>query len=285
VSVNSGSTCSAIGACIGSTSGSGSSAITSDSVPFALSIKSYWEDDTDKSYPNFERALYHIKKNSSGDYVSTGTEDDLDKTDTCNIKAGTTLNSAATNRQRTCGLLIPETRLFFSKVEFSVDIAASAGCEVVYFTPLSFQVSSSATFLPSWASGPVDCSGYTQSPPTTPPLDCFSGPGTKLVTGFPKNRGLVQILKNNSILNQLSWLSESAHDNNRLDNRWSAYYPLEPSPVLNWKFECVNEGSKKNFEYNLRIIPTHDAGDSVGEEWSRYLGWVDDDGILNNDGF
>jgi hypothetical protein len=55
--------------------------------------------------------------------------------------------------------------------------------------------------------------------------------------------------------------------------------------MLNWTFECINEGSKKNFEYTLRIIPTRDSGDSVGEQWDRYLGWVDDDGIFNDDGF
>jgi len=290
VSTTSGFSCSGIGACIDSASDGGTPVIPtdSDSVPFTISIKSYWEDDSTKSYPHSESAIYHIKKNSSGDYVSSGTEDDLDKTDACNIKAGTTLNSSATDRQRTCGVLIPETRLYFSRLEFTVNIASNASCEVVGFTPLSYQVSSSATFRPIWTSASTDCSGYTKPTPTTPPLDCFSGPGTKLITGFPNYRRLVTLLKNSTISNSLSWTAESAHENKRGDNRWAAYYPLEPYPVstmLNWTFECVNEGSRKNFEYTLRIIPTRDSGDSVGEQWDRYLGWVDDDGIFNDDGF
>jgi hypothetical protein len=215
----------------------------------------------------------------SGEYVSTGSEDDLDETDTCNIKKGINISSDSVDRHRTCGLLIPETRLYFSKLDLTVNIAKDAGCEVVYFTPLSYRASSSSTFKPAWENDSINCSV------AKPPIGCFSGPGIKLVPGYPSKVGLVHTLLQTNTPSSLTWTAESAFQNNRGDNRWSAYYPLEPSPVLDWEFECVNEGSKLNYKYTLRIIPTRDSGDDVAEGWSRYLGWVDEYGIFNSSGF
>lgn len=273
-------TCSGIGACAGSSSvGSGDIASpVVESIPFTLSIRSFWEDDKNKTYPHSELALYHIKKDSNGDYVSTGTIDDVDLTDGCNIASGTTLESSSSERQRTCGVLIPETRLYYSQLEFSARISKNSGCEVVYFNPLGFRASSSASFSPSWMTSAIDCSV------SSPPIDCFSGPAIKLIPGFPNYVSLVHLLVDTSKDNTLSWTAESAHENKRRDNRWSTYYPLTPSPVIDWKFDCVNEGSSLNFSYTLRIIPTVDSGDSVGENWDRYLGWVDENGIFNNSG-
>lgn len=268
--------CSAIGAC--SSSSSGNSPSVSPSSPFGLSIKSYWDSDTNKLYPRQETQLYHVKK-ASGEYLNTGTEDDLDKTDPCNIKAETDLNSAPEDRHRTCGLLIPETRLYFSRLEFTLNIASSSGCEVVYFTPLSYRASASKDFQSAWSASKLDCSLTNASPP----IGCFSGPGIKL-SGFPGKTGIVSQLTNNSIANTFTWTAESAFENSRGDNRWSAHYPFEPG-LGRWQFECVNEGSDQNFNYILRIIPTRDPGNDVGENWSRYLGWVDENGVYNGSGF
>lgn len=158
-----GSSCSGIGSCLNAGTGGGTgsgSGIPSEigmpvESPFYLSIKSYWENDTGKAFPtSYDVKL--ISKNGSGVLANTGTAADLSSA-TCQVDPGTLITDSDDKRVITCGVEIPETQLFFSSLDFQINVGKDAECDVVYYWPYGYQASTSASFTSRWQASALDC--------------------------------------------------------------------------------------------------------------------------------
>ncbi len=273
-----GSSCSGIGSCLNAGTGGGTgsgSGIPSEigmpvESPFYLSIKSYWENDTGKAFPtSYDVKL--ISKNGSGVLANTGTAADLSSA-TCQVDPGTLITDSDDKRVITCGVEIPETQLFFSSLDFQINVGKDAECDVVYYWPYGYQASTSASFTSRWQASALDC---TVSPT---PLACYSGPWID-ISGFPAYTGNYRQIYDKTKTHSEIFSVPSANTKLRQDNRWTSYRPT--GDIRNWEWECAQKGSSLNFGVTLRVIPKKD--DPFNSGGPRWMGWLDDDG--NDRGF
>ncbi len=128
----------------------------------------------------------------------------------CVIPPGT-----ASGNVSTCNPIIPEGRLYFSTLTWTVNVGTqdqTPPCEIVTFQPYYYQASNTAGFFPSWVTTAVDCS--------VSPINasCFSGPATVIVPSFPEFRGMYFAVSTGS--NQ-TYTASSANFNTRSSNRWT----------------------------------------------------------------
>lgn len=119
--------------------------------PLAIQVASFWQDDT------------------------TGTV--LLPTSGCNFTTADALGST-----KNCNLSVPEGRLWFSTLRFSM-ISYQVGtkvCDAALFFPYYYEANNaSATFNHWWASGTTPCNTAVLAG------NCYGGIGRQLLAGFP----------------------------------------------------------------------------------------------------
>lgn len=258
--------CSALGPC-----SSSSAAFGSGESPFSLQIKSYWEGDTGKAFPTAHPVK--LVEQVGGFLLNTGTAADLSN-DICQVSPGTSISSPASSRNLTCGVAIPETQLFYSALDFVINISQNAQCDLISYQPYGYLASTSSTFTSRWQTTPLDCSVDDK------PVGCFSGPITD-IGGFPNTAGgLYETIFDKTKSYTKIWSAPSGNSKLRSDNKWTAYRRtgVESFPnYMNWEWECTQQGSSLNYSITLRIIPVRDSP-VFNPGGSRYFGWQDDAG-------
>lgn len=131
---------------------------------------------------------------------------------TCEVPTG-----SARTTTTACAINIPEGRLHFSRLYFTIEAGTEAqtlGCEAVFFFPYFYIANDSdPAFSPAWTNGaPVDC---TASPL---PSDCYSGIGTTMIPDFPNNAGVYFPLSQQAAA---TYEGKSANETGRVgSNRW-----------------------------------------------------------------
>ena len=308
-----GSPCSAIGGCkAGSTGASGNGGSLSPQAPkkspFKLTLKSYWDSDTGKTNPTDWASSLKL--------VATGTEATL-STEDCVIPEGTLPAPYVSQTQtvppnvaserfavndhagvRVCAVEIPETQLYFSSLEFTVETPANHQCDVVYFDPYYYLFSRSLKAQPPWLNAPIDCATLNGG---FPAKGCYSGPATEFFTNFPFINTEANSIQNKAPVFKKSWTINPAFKSLNgaftYGNRWTSFQPDRlGSPEIpsnfdvndhranasvvaqphDWRFMCVKTGSNLNYRYIVRIIPIKD-NPYYGFVYPK-IGWHDDNG-------
>lgn len=165
----------------------------------------------------------------------------------------------------TCNPIIPEGRLYFSTLSWTVNVGTqdqTPACEIVTFQPYYYQASNAAGFLPSWETNPIDCS-------VTPLVaDCFSGPATLIVPGFPQFRGMYFATSTGSTQ---TFKATSANFNGRTSNRWTvndlapASYGVAhtflggrdkylANTFVNYQFNCNDRFMQPVYTVNMTVL-------------------------------
>ena len=267
-----GSSCSGIGSCLNAGTGAGAgtgSVIGTGGAesPYSLSIKSFWESDSGKSFPT----LHSVKliQKVGGIYLDTGMPSDLSN-DTCQIAPGTTMTSSSEERNIICGVAIPETQLFYSSLDLIVTVSKDADCDVVNYQPYGYRAGVSANFKSRWQTTALDC---TVDPI---PASCYSGPAIDIPNWPLQSGGLYHQIYDKTKSFSDVYSIPSANSKLRRDNRWTSYRPSQDYIEQNWNWQCVKKGSSLNYTIELRIMPEKDSPFNSGG--TRYFGWMDDYG-------
>lgn len=122
---------------------------------------------------------------SAGLYIKVSTQWEqtstwLDVAD-CQVPLGTAPNL---NHNQPCTMSVPEAKLHYSSVRFTVGTSDPTTCKIVRFYPYYYKGSNSNTFVPYWdpnSTTAFDCSA------TPGPGDCYNGPVKTLLSDFPKH--------------------------------------------------------------------------------------------------
>jgi len=299
-------TCDSFGICAGSTGGGGGllpPPPPSNESPFKVTLKSYWQDDEENQFPT----SYNLELMDPATKDTTGLETDLTG-ESCEIPVGTqavTLNSNADAFSagiRTCGVRVPETKLFFSKLEFTVSAPNGHACDVVYTYPNFYLASRAKEFVPPWdVNKKVDCETLPDGFSFPLDKDCYSGSAKQLVEGFPifafHANPVVSLGSSPRPRYERKWLVNSAFKalNGQFNtgNKWTSFQPERifrasdgglartfVGQSSTWHFQCVHQGSNLGYQYEVRIIPVPDGELNPGAP--RPLGWVDDSGDVIN---
>jgi hypothetical protein len=150
---------------------------------------------------------YEVSGGSTGGGPSTTEIDCVTTPGTPSLATGGTAS--------TCNPIIPEGRLYFSNLTWTINVGTqdqSPACEIVTFQPYYYQASNAAGFLPSWETAAIDCS-------TTPTaIGCFSGAAVSVVPNFPLLRALWFAVSTGSTQ---TYTATSANFNFRTSNRWT----------------------------------------------------------------
>ncbi|QDK36570.1 hypothetical protein DOE51_02625 [Bdellovibrio sp. NC01] len=126
--------------------------VTSD-TPLYLKLSLHWEGLSDTDPYTFHQACYLEKY---GSYFTT------------------------------CTLSVPEAKLFYSHVQFTVGTTDAISCPIVHFQPYFYQRSEVAGFIQNTHNAATyDCSKTVGTP-----KECFGGAAPQLVTTFPNDTGL-----------------------------------------------------------------------------------------------
>ena len=128
----------------------------------------------------------------------------------CEINSTTPQGTLAT-----CSVSIPENRLYFSQLTFTVTAKESLNCSTVHFRPFWYQMSASSAYQANWMDAPADC--LTTQPI---PIDCYSGVAVSIVPSFPKFDSIV--VRAEGDLEYEYPKADSGFERSRLSNRWAA---------------------------------------------------------------
>lgn len=86
----------------------------------------------------------------------------------------------------TCTIKVPEARLFYSDVEFSVGTTDAVGCPIVHFQPYYYRRSNTTGYYAPGVDKDTDCSKSRSEISK----DCYGGAAPQIVSDFPKNTSL-----------------------------------------------------------------------------------------------
>lgn len=158
----------------------------STAKPFAL-----------KMFTTYDQVSYHYNLT----FQETGTTE-------CSVTS-----SAPT---ATCTVIVPEGRLYYSKLSFNFSWLPSQ-CNLMLFTPYSYKASSSASYLPPGADSAVDCTALPI------PAACYGGAAVDLVPSFPKFGSLIYEPDETDLTITHSDVQtvKSAHSHLYGSNRWT----------------------------------------------------------------
>ncbi len=138
---------------------------------------------------------------------------------TCEIAAGTAMlpyDPSGSGSSLNCRVKIPEIQLYYSSLRFDVKIADKS-CAVVVFRPYWYRASSAAAFTPRWGTTAIDCSVADA------PVECYSGPATKMVSQFPTYTAHYSVFGNSA--GRWNLKTDSANKlNPALSNRFLSNY-------------------------------------------------------------
>ena len=176
----------------------------------------------------------------------------------CNIPVGTPVGTSIA-----CLALVPEGRLHFSSVSLVVSAGKSSGCEIIQVSPYYYQASTAVAFTPTWLTAPIDCSGGAAAP-----KDCYSGPATVLVPGFPSFTGLYFLTAFSA---SQTFMFPSANISKRLSNRWASNALIvRNAPIViagdgyvansmhDYQFVCNDRWTQPLYTINLTIQDNDD---------------------------
>lgn len=313
--LNSTSSCSAFGVCLDNPAaetpvgdGSPGPTLTNES-PFKVTLKSYWDDDIENEFPtSYDLELMNPATKDTDDLetTSTGLSCEIpvganpvgasDFSDPSAIGLVTNINSYNYYKaMRTCLVEIPETQLYMSKIEFTVETKANHQCDVIRTYPNYYLASRSKEFSPPWDPGQkIDCedNGNFTFPQNK---ECYNGAAKQLIDGFPISTHISESISNKGPKYLKKWLIDSGREamngNYGAGNTWLGFqkdrlfrYPswgitLVDSKFLadsenfagnlvgnshTWHFQCVQTGSNLAYQYEIRIIPKPDANLNPG---------------------
>ncbi len=197
----------------------------------------------------------------------------LDNKGTCKVGPDVTPRSDSGGTVVNCpAISIPEQQLFFSNVHFTVT-AAPDKCKIIFFRPYFYRISTSATYTPPTATGPLDCSKNDQTEPAT----CYGGAGTLLIPSFPRNGGQYFLPGDGTTLTN-TWIAKSANSQRQtggaysyLDNRWTindladrvafkSYNGQDiyvANSMVDWRIVCTDT---TDHLYEMNLFLTADKG-------------------------